>query len=197
MKTVVKVGGSLCRDREVLERLCDELNGVEGILVVPGGGEFADKVREMDGRFNLSPVISHRLAILAMQQTGMLIRNFFKGEIFDCRKLLQDRNLKPSWAITSDSISAYIARNTGAEKLILLKDVDGVFTADPKKNKDVKLIPELTVKELSVMESSCLDGEFQNFIKNSGLKVWVINGNHPERIEDILDGKKTRGTRIL
>ncbi|MBU4267161.1 MAG: hypothetical protein L6243_01670 [Candidatus Altiarchaeales archaeon] len=205
METVVKVGGSLCRDQGVLERLCDELNEMGGILVVPGGGEFADTVRGIDREFRLDERIAHRLAILAMQQTGVLIGEFFKGEIFDCAALLDDENLKASWDVTSDSIAAYIAKERGAKRLIILKDVDGVFTADPKKgdatadpNKgEAKLIPEVTTEELSAMESSCLDREFPGFVKDSGLEVWIINGKHPERIKEILNNKKTKGTRIL
>jgi len=196
MKTVVKVGGSLCRDRGVLERLCDELNHVERILVVPGGGEFADRVREIDREFELEEKIAHRLAILAMQQTGMLIREFLKGEIFDCATLLDDKNLKANWDVTSDSIAAYVAKTIGAQRLIILKDVDGVFTADPKKGKAM-LVPELTAEELSGMESSCLDKEFPSFIGDLDIEIWVVNGNYPKRIRDILGGEKTRGTRIF
>ncbi len=205
MKTVVKVGGSLCRDRGVLERLCDELNGAEEILVVPGGGEFADTVRGIDREFGLGGEIAHKLAILAMQQTGVLIGEFFKGEIFDCATLLDDENLKANWDVTSDSIAAYVAMERGAERLILLKDVDGVFTADPKRGGataelekgKAELIPELTAEELPAMESSCLDREFPGFVKDSGLDIWIINGKHPERIKDIMNNKKTKGTRIL
>lgn len=196
MKTVIKVGGSLCRDRRVLERLCNELNGLEEILVVPGGGEFADGVRELDRVFGLEAETAHRLAIIAMQQTGMLIGNFFRGEILDCMKLLRDENLKASWDVTSDSIAAYVAKKSGAERLILLKDVDGVFTADPKREK-AELIPELGFEELSAMDSSCLDREFPGFAENSNLEIWIINGKHPERIRGVLEGKKTRGTMIL
>jgi len=205
MKTIVKVGGSLCRDRGVLERLCDELNGVEGIIVVPGGGEFADTVREIDREFELDERIAHKLAILAMQQTGMLIGEFFRGEIFDCAALLDDEGLKASWDVTSDSIAAYVAKGMGAKRLVLLKDVDGVFTADPKSGEAtadlekeyVRLIPELTVDELSGMESSCLDNEFPRFIGDLDAEIWIINGKHPERIKDIMNNKKTKGTRIL
>jgi len=196
MKTVVKVGGSLCRDRGVLERLCGVLDEFDGILVVPGGGEFADRVREIDGEFELEPELAHKLAILAMQQTGMLIREFLKGEIFDCVALLDDKNLKASWDVTSDSIAAYVAKKMGAKRLVLLKDVDGVFRIDPKKG-NAELIPEVTVEELSGMESSCLDREFPGFVKGLGMEVWIINGEYPKRIKQILNNKKTKGTRIL
>ena len=197
MKTVVKFGGSLCSDREVLKRLCRVLDEFDGVLVVPGGGEFADTVRGIDREFRLEPGVAHKLAILAMQQTGVLIKEFFKGEILDCAALLDDKDLKASWDVTSDSIAAYVAKEMGAKRLVLLKDVDGVFTADPKKSKNATLIPEMTVDELSGMESSCLDNEFPRFIGDLDAEIWIINGKHPERIKDIMNKKKTKGTRIL
>ena len=196
MKTVVKFGGSLCRDRGVLERLCRVLDEFDDILVVPGGGEFADTVRGIEREFGLDERIAHKLAILAMQQTGMLIGEFFEGDIFNCIALLDDENLNASWDVTSDSIAAYVAKGMGAKRLVLLKDVDGVFTADPKKG-DAKLIPELTTDGLSAMGDSCLDREFPGFVKDSGLEVWIINGKRPERIRDIMNKKKTKGTRVL
>ncbi len=196
-ETIVKIGGSLCRSRMVLKRLCRVLNEFNDIFVVPGGGEFAERIRWIDREFGLGPEVAHNLAILAMQQTGVLIRDFFKGEIIDCSTLLGDRDLKASWDVTSDSIAAYVAKKRGAERLILLKEVDGVFTADPKKNKDASLISGLTVEELSEMENSCVDKEFPGFVRDSTLDIWIVNGGYPERIKKIMDGKKARGTRIF
>jgi len=196
MKTVVKVGGSLCRDRGVLERLCRVLNEFDGILVVPGGGKFADTVRGIGREFGLDERIAHKLAILAMQQTGVLIGEFFKGEIFDCAALLDDDVLKASWDVTSDSIAAHVAKGMGAKRLVLLKDVDGVFTADPKKSKNARLIPEIEANNIPV-ENSCLDKEFPSFIRDLNIEIGIINGKHPERIKEILNNKKTKGTRIL
>ena len=74
MLTVVKVGGGLARPRR--RRAARTLRGARGgradeaLLVVPGGGGFADAVRDYDGRFGLLHATAHRLAILAMDQFG-------------------------------------------------------------------------------------------------------------------------------
>ena len=73
---VVKVGGSLAAYPEKLKALCAKLSEVSKkhkLIVVPGGGEFADTVRALDKRFNLSPAVSHRMAILGMDQYGFLL----------------------------------------------------------------------------------------------------------------------------
>ncbi|MCW3024506.1 MAG: putative archaeal kinase, partial [Conexibacter sp.] len=72
MLTVVKVGGGLAREAGdgALRALCTriaEAGARHPLLVVPGGGPFADMVREHDRRFGLRPRTAHWMAILAME----------------------------------------------------------------------------------------------------------------------------------
>ena len=46
---------------------------------MPGGGEFADAVREHDRRFGLRPQTAHRMAILAMDQFGWALADLIPG----------------------------------------------------------------------------------------------------------------------
>ena len=48
----------------------------------------------------------------------------------------------------SDAGSYLVGEVFGARRVILLKDVDGVYTADPKTNADARFIPEITADEL-------------------------------------------------
>ncbi len=52
--------------------------------------------------------------------------------------------LENSWEVTSDSIAVYIAGQLHLEKVILVTDVDGIYTCNPKKHPDAKLIDELS-----------------------------------------------------
>ncbi|HIE34164.1 MAG TPA: delta 1-pyrroline-5-carboxylate synthetase [Candidatus Altiarchaeales archaeon] len=213
MLTVVKVGGSLCKDKKILGKLCQELSTLEDILIVPGGGEFADLVRKIDNKFSLFPELSHRMAILAMEQTGHLLLNFsdrFRalhsldkiGNIegipilMPTHLLLSRNDLSASWNITSDSIALYISSLVNSEKLILLKDVDGIYDRDPKKEKDARLIPELCAKELKMIKQSCVDKGFPELLTKYGIEVFIINGKYPERVKNAIGGKEFRGTII-
>jgi aspartokinase-like uncharacterized kinase len=72
---VIKVGGSLSRG-ERLGPLCQRLAALgrqHPLLVVPGGGAFADTVREYDQRYRLSDHAAHWMAVLAMDQYGYLL----------------------------------------------------------------------------------------------------------------------------
>ena len=69
MDAVVKVGGSLAEKPAVLKKLCRKLGDVaarHGIAVVPGGGKFADAIREIDKNYALPAETAHEMAILGM-----------------------------------------------------------------------------------------------------------------------------------
>ncbi len=159
---------------EKLKALCNELSfssKTHRLVVVPGGGEFADLVRSLDERFSLSSRTCHRMAILGMDQYGLLLAELIpnsaavnsleqveeviavgKLPIFLPSKLmLSEDPLENTWAVTSDSIAAYIAYRLYAGKLLLVTDVDGIFSADPKEEIEAKLIGRLSADELLKM----------------------------------------------
>ena len=66
---VVKVGGGLLATDGALDQVCATLGAAAGpIVVVPGGGPFADAVRTFDRRVGLSADAAHWMALLAMDQ---------------------------------------------------------------------------------------------------------------------------------
>ncbi len=84
--TVVKVGGSLALYPEKLRMLCAKLceaSKNHKLCVLPGGGEFADVIRDLDKRFNLSSKATHKMAILGMDQYGFLL-----SDLMSLRKLI-------------------------------------------------------------------------------------------------------------
>jgi len=206
---VIKLGGSLTKDKKILANLCREIEKLTkkfDLLIVPGGGEFADIVREYDKKFNLPPEISHRMAVLAMDETGFLISGFFddddndndnKVKIFFPSKFLlelPESELEHSWDVTSDSISAYIAGKLNAEKLIILTDVCGLYDSDPNKNQDAKLFKKVNLNEIKNFPASCVDKKFHEFLKTP---CCIINGKFPGRISAALENKDFVGTEIV
>jgi len=219
MEAVLKVGGSLAEGPASLARLCQELGVLaknHRILIVPGGGEFADTVREFDKTYSLSNTVAHKMAILAMDQYGLFLSNItpnsyvshslkeisnsVKGTlpIFLPSKLMFRENpLEHSWDVTSDTIAAYIAGLLHAEKLILVTDVDGIFSEDPKKNVDAKLIEELSAEKLQGWNKrTSVDKTLPKILLQANLGCYVVNGGYPERIRLILENKKTVCTHV-
>ena len=220
MDAVIKVGGSLAEEPELLRALCSKLSVLARnypLVVVPGGGRFADVVRDSDNRFNLSDGISHRMAILGIDQFGLLLTQIIPNScatyllddalqlsetgvvpvFLPSRMFFREDPLKNSWDVTSDSIAVLIASRLQAAKVLLVTDIDGVFTKDPKKHEDATLIERLSAEELLRFNTrTSVDLFLPKLLIETSVECYVVNGKHPERIEAILAGRKTVYTLI-
>jgi len=221
LDAVIKVGGSLSETLGAVKALGNELFRLAKkyqIILVPGGGKFADAVREFDAKFSLEAAASHKMAILAMDQYGLFLSQTFKGicpcdsledatessasgkaVVFLPSKLMfQEDPFTPSWDVTSDSIAAYIACKFKASKVVFATDVDGIFNEDPKTHSDARLLSEVSPLELiKRSERTSVDKFLPNFLLENQLDCYVVNGLFPRRISDILAGHQTICTRIL
>ena len=142
--SVVKVGGGLSQLPGALELVCSALEALSQLhhmLLVPGGGPFADAVRAFEGRAGLSPAAAHWMAILAMDQYAYVLadrisRGVIVEEPGEIREVLtagkvpimapsrwmRSADVLPhSWDVTSDSIAAVVAGALGASRLALIK----------------------------------------------------------------------------
>jgi glutamate 5-kinase len=108
----------------------------------------------------------------------------------------------------NDTLGALVATSVGAELLVLLSDIDGLYTSDPRKNSDARLIPE--VRELTP-EILAAAGEKGSALGTGGMEtklnaaricmeqgtdMIIANGGKPELLYDIVEGA-TVGTRFV
>jgi aspartokinase-like uncharacterized kinase len=149
VQTVVKIGGGLLAHPARLDEALAAVAAAAGnrrLVVIPGGGPFADAVRAVDDRLGLSDDAAHWMAILAMDQFAHVLASRLPGgTIVDDRTaviaalaasdgagrripvlapyrwLRQADPLRHTWDVTSDSIAAWIAGQFGAERLVLIK----------------------------------------------------------------------------
>lgn len=110
--------------------------------------------------------------------------------------------------IDNDTMGALVAKAVGAELLILLSDIDGLFTADPHKDESAELIREVHAITPEVIAlaggkgSSLGTGGMATKLKaasiatEAGIDMIIANGAHPEQLYDIMDGKSI-GTRFF
>jgi aspartokinase-like uncharacterized kinase len=218
---VIKVGGSLAINADVLRALCVELAKVGErfrVAVVPGGGEFADAVRVVDGRFRLGSRVSHRMAVLGMDQFGLLLSDLISNcrlahslgvveglsgsgrvvILLPSRVVFRARSLEASWDVTSDSIAAYVAGRLGVGKLVLVTDVDGVFSDNPKLDALAELFEEVSASSLLALdERTSVDRFLPKLLLKFGLGCFIVNGRFPERVTRVLAGENTICTRIV
>jgi len=215
---VIKIGGSLSQKPKALRALCQKLSLLANkhlIIIIPGGGKFADYVRETDKQFTLSDATAHHMAILGMNQYGLLLADLTpNSQVIDnlekakknktgvivflpSKFMTSNKELPKSWEVTSDSIAAYIAKKLDAERVLLIKDVDGIFTDNPKKNTQTKLLEHITTKELSDMKNkTCVDTYLPKLLSTLKIDCHIINGVHTDRVETVLNRQKTISTTI-
>ena len=108
----------------------------------------------------------------------------------------------------NDTLSAMVAVSVGAEKLVLLSDIDGLYTADPHKNPDAKLIDEVAeitpeILALAGGEGSSLGtGGMRTKLHAAelcvaaGCEMVIMNGDDPKKLYDLFEGRPI-GTRFL
>ncbi len=187
---VVKLGGSLYNTVSDLVPLLEKSR--RPLLIVPGGGIFADTVRQV----RVADDCAHWMAIAAMDQYGWFIasQGLMTTDILEVPKKttvflpyisMRARDPLPhTWDITSDTISAWVADQLGLE-LLLLKSVDGII-------QEGKLQEQLTMP----IQSDAIDPFFISFVIKNQIKTTIINGKSRELVEKFLSGEPVTGTRI-
>lgn len=141
---VVKVGGALLAAPAHLDALLARLAErarAGGVVVVPGGGPFADAVRAADRALALPASAAHWMAVLAMDQYAELLAARAPGAVVVAGPaaiaavrapgrlavlaphawLRAADPLPHSWDVTSDSIAAWVAGALRASTLVLVK----------------------------------------------------------------------------
>ncbi len=188
---VVKVGGSLF-DRVVpLLDLFREAG--RPVLIVPGGGKFADLVRRLD----VSEDAAHWMAIAGMEQFAWYIASHgipatpaiaLPAEATVLLPYCALREFDPlphSWDITSDTIAAWVARELSAD-LLLLKSVDGIH----HRRRLLERVEDPTIT------SDEVDPTFIRFVFEHDIAARVINGRHDDRVRRALRDEPVVGTLV-
>ncbi len=108
----------------------------------------------------------------------------------------------------NDSLSAVVAQLVNADLLVLLSDINGLYTADPRKDSSATLIPvveEITPEILSLAGgtgTSLGSGGMATKLKAAqlatgvGIDMVIANGEEPESLYALLEGKHI-GTRFV
>ncbi len=178
---VIKLGGSLSQAETLvscLDRLEQQYKD-KPVVIVPGGGAFADQVRLAQGRWQFDDTTAHRMAILAMQQMALLIhglksqftivtstldikQRLKKGEVLIWSPTIDEldkASIPASWDITSDSLAAWLAKTIQAEELILVKSA--------------RIDNNLTLEQLA--EQQIIDQGFCQVVSAAIFKINIVN----------------------
>lgn len=108
---------------------------------------------------------------------------------------------------SGDLLLQMFAEHFKPEKVIFVIDEDGLYTSNPKINKNAEFIEKATLNDLNILTTSSdpyddvtkgMEGKIET-IKNialSGIDTIMLNGNVDNRLYDTLIGKKTKHTLI-
>ena len=138
---VLKLGGSLAESGRLTGLINIVVRATLPVVVVPGGGPFADAVRAAQPQLQLTDALAHRCALLAMHQMGLVIaarhpRFVLAGTLEDIARALvtgaipvwlpyalqhDDDTLPAGWTATSDALAARLAERMGGASVALVK----------------------------------------------------------------------------
>jgi aspartokinase-like uncharacterized kinase len=198
---VVKIGGSLAYGAELPAWLAAlALHGGGRVVIVPGGGPFADLVRRAQAHQGYGDATAHAMALLAMAQYGLMMAGI-EGRLVAAAGPSQIREalatarvpvwippgsdgapgVRASWEVSSDSLALWIAGQVGATDLALVKSrapSPGVHRA------------------LDLCTEGSLDAAFPGALAYTAVETWWLGRTDHRAIGPIVRGAARPATRI-
>ena len=177
--TVVKLGGSFALSPHLREWTAAIAARAGRIVIVPGGGPFADVVRIAQAPMGFDDRAAHRMGLLAMEQYGCAIASLDErlspadslesirhsladGKVpvwLPVRMVLAEASIPQSWDVTSDSLAAWLAGKIGAKRLVLVKHVEAMENA---------------VRAADLTARNIVDNAFMDFLAASGVPAFIL-----------------------
>ena len=140
---IVKLGGGVAVAPQLRKWLAAVAQGAGRVVLVPGGGLFADAVRAAQAAMGFDDKTAHALALAAMRQYGLALcalhpaltqaetpraiaATMHAGRVpvwLPETMALADSGVAASWDVTSDSLALWLAAELGARMTVLIKQV--------------------------------------------------------------------------
>lgn len=200
--TVVKLGGSHAFAPHLGDWL-DALGACGGqVVLVPGGGPFADAVRLAQARLSFDDGAAHHMALLAMEQFGCALTSLgrgmtLSGSLAAIRRALRGRRvpvwspaamvlaagIPASWEVTSDSLAAWLAGRLRCPRLLLVKHMDALPGGG-----------SAGVEELAA--AGIVDPAFAAFLGASGADAYIVGPADHAAAAQAIRGGAAAGLRV-
>jgi 5-(aminomethyl)-3-furanmethanol phosphate kinase len=188
---VVKIGGSLSHDpalREWLTQLWEVGGG--RVVIVPGGGDFADAVRQYQHEWRFDDLAAHNMCLLAMAQYAILMQGVVPELVLASnedriRRALRDGRVAvwiptdlmrttadgmTNWDTTSDSLAAWLSTSLNAERLMIVKSC--------------AVASDASVEALAA--SGVVDARFPAYVRDANYVVEVLSKDDGSIMRDRL-----------
>ena len=184
----MKLGGSHAHGPHIKDWLTAVAAEAGSIVIVPGGGQFADAVRTAQAGIGYDDRAAHAMALMAMAQFGVALTSLnpalrLAASRAAIRRALKERKapvwspepmasaaaLPETWDLTSDSLAAWLAGALGAGRLVLVKH--GHFDA-----------PAIAAQDLAAR--GIVDPMFPHYLKASGARAWLAAAGDSARLAE-------------
>lgn len=202
---VVKLGGSLLGTPELKHWLSSIAQWGDGqVVIVPGGGLFADAVRFAQQQMTISEASAHKLAVLAMNQYAHVLIDQEPSLVLAGSELelaerswqhrgivwlpsamvLADATIPESWDVTSDSLAAWLASKLNATKLVMVKSALPDMATFAKNalqqasfsNHHAQPMNQRPKIDLRYLaEQGVVDAAFPAFVRQASFECWLVD----------------------
>jgi aspartokinase-like uncharacterized kinase len=197
---VVKLGGSFAFS-EQLRNWIEALAACGGeVVIVPGGGPFADAVRLAQTRMGFDDRAAHQMALLAMEQYGRALASFNSAlspaasvsairqhldadrvPVWMPSSMVLSADVAQSWDVTSDSLAAWLAARIGADRVFLVKHA---------KNTSARA----ALKDL--IAAGIVDEAFALYLKESAAAAFILGPSDHEAAVSAIRSGATAGITV-
>jgi aspartokinase-like uncharacterized kinase len=197
---VVKLGGSFAFS-EQLRNWIEALAACGGeVVIVPGGGPFADAVRLAQTRMGFDDRAAHQMALLAMEQYGRALASFNSAlspaasvsairqhldadrvPVWMPSSMVLSADVAQSWDVTSDSLAAWLAARIGADRVFLVKHA---------KNTSARA----ALKDL--IAAGIVDEAFALYLKESAAAAFILGPSDHEAAVSAIRSGATAGIPV-
>ncbi|WP_448187970.1 amino acid kinase family protein [Azospirillum sp. sgz301742] len=194
---VVKLGGSLWGAPE-LRCWLDLLATARGVrvVIVPGGGPFADAVRDAQPKLGFGERAAHRMALLAMEQYGTALADLeprltpahtvnelrTSPAVWMPLPLAETAGVAESWDVTSDSLAVWLAETLGAACAVLVKSA---------------ALPDAPSSVDRMAADGIVDPALPGRVARYGGSVWCVARADHRRFAEALETRTPMGTRLI
>lgn len=189
---IVKLGGSHATGPHLKDWLAAIAAEPGSIVIVPGGGPFADAVRTAQATMGYDDRAAHAMALMAMAQFGSaleslnpalrlaasrsaILRTLKDGKVpvWSPEPMARAAALPETWNLTSDSLAAWLAGALDANRLVLVKH--GRFEG-------------VAIDAHDLVARGVVDPLFPLYLKESGAQAWLAGPADSARLGEGLRG---------
>lgn len=193
-------------------RRCAEM-GVE-MGIVTGGGNYWRGVKDGGGKMDRSradqmgmlATVMNSLALAeTLEQAGVPARVMTNldmprvAESYCCGRA--EHHLKKGRVVlfaggsgnpwfSTDTAAALKAAEIHADALLMAKNIDGVYSADPKTNPDARRLDELAYDRILAERLNVIDATAACLLRDAGIPTMIFALNPPENIARVLRGER-------